>query len=149
MSKELKNGADFAKLAKENSKDPGTAQTGGSLGEFQSIQMVKEFTDALKTMKKDQISDPVKSNYGYHIIKLDSDRKPLKFEDVKTILEKTLQQEKFEKFIKKLQEQAKVKKYIDPKDKIEIPEKYQPKSQTPAEDKAKTQENAKEQKSEK
>ena len=64
-------GADFATLAKENSKDTGTATKGGSLGfiPYNSTQYVAEFVEGFKNLKEGEVSAPVKSQYGYHIIK--------------------------------------------------------------------------------
>lgn len=68
---QLDAGADFATLAKEKSKDTGTAQNGGSLGfvPYNSTQFVQEFMDGFKDLKEGEVSEPVKSQYGYHIIK--------------------------------------------------------------------------------
>ena len=64
-----KNPKDFAKLAKENSEDPGSAKQGGDLGFFAAADMVPEFSKAAFSMKPNTISDkPVKTQYGYHII---------------------------------------------------------------------------------
>jgi peptidyl-prolyl cis-trans isomerase C len=71
---QLKKGADFAKLAKENSKDPGSAD-GGDLGYFTKDQMVPEFAEAAFKLDKGKISDPVKSQFGFHIIKVEDKRK--------------------------------------------------------------------------
>jgi peptidyl-prolyl cis-trans isomerase C len=81
---QLKNGADFATLAKEKSKDPGAAD-GGDLGYFTKEQMVPEFADAAFKLDKGQISDPVKTQFGWHIIKVEDKRiKPTPtFEQVK------------------------------------------------------------------
>lgn len=65
-----KNPADFAKLAKENSQDPGSAERGGDLGFFGKSMMVKPFEDAAYKMKPGEISDVVQSDFGYHIIQL-------------------------------------------------------------------------------
>ena len=65
-----KNPADFAKLAKEHSQDPGSAQKGGDLGYFQRGAMVKAFEDAVFSLKENQVSDVVRSEFGYHIIRL-------------------------------------------------------------------------------
>lgn len=64
------NPADFAKLAKANSEDPGSAEHGGDLGYFGPGTMLKPFEDAVFQMKQGQISQPVLSDYGYHIIQL-------------------------------------------------------------------------------
>ncbi|SEH07130.1 SurA N-terminal domain-containing protein [Candidatus Venteria ishoeyi] len=66
---------DFAALAEEFSADTGSAKKGGDLGWFEPGQMVKSFEDTVKTLKSGEISSPVKSQFGYHIIKL-LDAKP-------------------------------------------------------------------------
>jgi foldase protein PrsA len=65
---QLKNGADFAKLAKEKSIDPGSSVIGGDLGYFERGIMVPEFEDAAFSLKVGEISQPVQSDYGYHLI---------------------------------------------------------------------------------
>jgi peptidyl-prolyl cis-trans isomerase C len=64
---QLKNGADFATLAKQKSKDPGAAE-GGELGYFTKDQMVPEFAEAAFKLDKGQISDPIKTQFGWHVI---------------------------------------------------------------------------------
>lgn len=64
------NARNFAELAKTNSADPGSKEKGGDLGEFTREQMVKEFADAAFTLEVGTISEPVKSSFGYHIIKV-------------------------------------------------------------------------------
>jgi len=85
---QLKGGADFATLAKEKSKDPGASE-GGDLGYFTKEQMVPEFADVAFRLDKGQISDPVKTQFGWHIIKVEDKRiKPTPtFEQVKPQLE--------------------------------------------------------------
>ena len=67
---QLNNGSDFAELARENSLDPGSAATGGDLGWFGRGMMVKEFEDVAFALEKGEVSDIVKTQFGYHIIKL-------------------------------------------------------------------------------
>jgi len=85
---QLKAGADFATLAKEKSKDPGGAE-GGDLGYFTKEQMVPEFAAVAFKLDKGQISDPVKTQFGWHIIKVEDKRiKPTPtFEQVKGQIE--------------------------------------------------------------
>jgi peptidyl-prolyl cis-trans isomerase C len=72
---QLKGGADFAALAKEKSTDKGSGANGGELGWFAKEVMVKEFADAAFAMKVDEVSQvPVKSQFGFHIIKLEERR---------------------------------------------------------------------------
>ena len=74
--KRLKGGEDFAKVAKEMSKDPGSE--GGDLGWFTKERMVPAFADAAFKLEKGQISDPVKTQFGWHVIQLE-DRRPKTF----------------------------------------------------------------------
>jgi peptidyl-prolyl cis-trans isomerase C len=85
---QLKNGADFATLAKQKSKDPGAAE-GGELGYFTKDQMVPEFAEAAFKLDKGQISDPVKTQFGWHVIEVEDKRiKPTPtYDEVKGQLE--------------------------------------------------------------
>jgi len=77
VEKRLKNGEDFAALVEEFSDDPSAASNKGDLGYFVWGKMVPEFFDAAWDLQVGQISEPVESSYGYHIIRLD-DRRPVK-----------------------------------------------------------------------
>jgi foldase protein PrsA len=92
----LDKGEDFAKLAKEYSKDPGSAEKGGDLGWFGSGEMVKEFEDAAYALKAGEISKPVKSEYGYHIIKVTDKEKKKSFEEMKEEIEWELKKSKLD-----------------------------------------------------
>ena len=70
VKKRLKGGGEFAAVAKELSTDPSAKENGGDLGFFTKDQMVKPFADKAFAMKVNEISDPVKSEFGYHIIKV-------------------------------------------------------------------------------
>ena len=85
---ELKKGADFATLAKEKSKDPGAAD-GGDLGYFTKDQMVPEFAEAAFKLDKGQVSEPIHTQFGWHIIKVEDKRtKPTpSFDQVKAQLQ--------------------------------------------------------------
>lgn len=64
-------GNDFAELAKEFSEDPGSAVSGGDLGSFEQGMMVPEFDQAVFSMQEGQVSAPIKTEFGYHLIKLE------------------------------------------------------------------------------
>jgi len=117
--KELDAGKDFAELAKEKSIGP-SAPNGGTLGYFSKGKMVPEFEDAAFALEKmgDYTKEPVKTQYGYHIIKLNGkqDARDLSFDEVKEQIEKgLLQQEQNEilgKYIDNLFKSADVKIYL-------------------------------------
>lgn len=96
IKKKLDSGEDFAKLAKEYSTDTGTKDKGGELGYFTKGKMVQEFENAAFSLKVGEISDPVKTDYGYHIIKVE-DRKEAKeanYEDSKEEIREKIFEEK-------------------------------------------------------
>lgn len=113
VKKKLDDGKNFEEVAREYSKDPGTAKQGGDLGYFTKDRMVKEFADAAFAMKKGEISAPVKSQFGWHIIKL-ADVRPVAiptFNAVKEQLRTRLQEKKLSEYIRGLVKQADVKLY--------------------------------------
>jgi foldase protein PrsA len=98
LKAKLDAGEDFAALAKEHSTDESTKEAGGELGFFEKGTMVAEFDEVAFTLAVNQISNPVKSEYGYHIIKVE-DKKEAKeatFEDSKGKIKETLLEQKME-----------------------------------------------------
>ena len=112
---ELKAGADFAALAKEKSKDPG-ASAGGDLGYFTKDQMVPEFAEVAFKMYPGQLSNPVKTQFGWHIIKLEDKRakQPPEFDQVKDQIEAFLARKAQSEFIGQLRQSAKVERLDKP-----------------------------------
>ena len=98
LREQLRNGADFAELARQYSEDPGSAQQGGDLGFFGRGVMDKAFEDRVFSLGKGEISEPVRSAFGYHLIRLDDikggDVKP--FAEVRGELERELQRQQAE-----------------------------------------------------
>ena len=108
---QLKKGAKFEALAKKSSKDPGGATNGGDLDWASPKSYVKEFADALVALKKGQTTDaPVKSQFGFHIIRLDDvrDAKVPSLDEIKPQIAQHLQQAKVEAFRKELMAKAKI-----------------------------------------
>src|SRR5215470_14996140 len=108
---QLKNGADFATLAKEKSKDPGAAE-GGDLGYFTKDQMVPEFAEAAFKLEKGQISDPIKTQFGWHVIQIEDKRKRQlpEFDKVKDQLETFVQRKAQVEFVTKLRAEGKIER---------------------------------------
>jgi peptidyl-prolyl cis-trans isomerase C len=106
----LKGGADFAQLAKELSKDPGSE--GGDLGYITKDQVVSEFGEAAFKLDKGKISDPVKSKFGWHVIKIEDkrERKPPAFDAVKDRIKVVLMQKANEEFVTKARQGAKIER---------------------------------------
>jgi len=119
VKKKLDNGEDFAKLAKEYSTDTATKENGGELGYFTSGQMAEEFEKAAFSMKVDEISDPVKTDYGYHIIKVTGHKDAVaakladhKDEVKEALLESKLQTE-YSTWLTEKKEKYKIKNYLN------------------------------------
>jgi peptidyl-prolyl cis-trans isomerase C len=112
---DLKKGADFAELAKQKSKDPAAAD-GGDLGYFTKDQMVPEFADVAFKLDKGQVSDPVKTAFGWHIIKVEDKRKkPVPtFDQVKDQLATVVVQQSQADLVNKLRTQAKIERTNPP-----------------------------------
>ncbi len=113
---ELKKGADFAALAKAKSKDPSAAANGGELGWFTKDQMVPEVADVAFRLDKGQISDPVHTQFGWHIIMVEDKRiKPIPtFDQVKPQLESYLARRAQERLVEAIRKSAKIDRLDKP-----------------------------------
>lgn len=122
VKEKLDDGESFEDLAKEYSMDESNAEDGGSLGFFSVGQMVPEFDDAAFALDVDEISEPVMSEFGYHIIKVTDKRETEEdigsFEDNEEIIRRELLNEKIDPVeaqdrVEKLMEDANIKVKID------------------------------------
>jgi len=108
---QLNKGADFAKLAKEKSKDPGSKDNGGDLDWGPAGRYVKPFADAVQALPKGATTkEPVKTDFGYHVIRVD-DVRPLKvpsFAEIKEQFRQRAQQQEMQRFVADLRSKAKV-----------------------------------------
>ncbi|KAB2337126.1 peptidylprolyl isomerase PrsA [Cytobacillus depressus] len=119
VEKKLKEGAKFEDLAKEYSKDPGSAANGGDLDWFGPGKMVPEFDKAAFALKVNEISAPIKSEFGYHIIEVTDKKEKKPFDEVKDKMEydlkvSKLDPEKIQKAMDRELKDANVK--VDDKD---------------------------------
>ena len=111
---ELKKGTAFDKLAREKSTDKASGAEGGDLGWFKRTDMVKEFADAAFAMKKGELSEaPVKTQFGFHLIKLEDRRQapPPSFEELADPIREELARETVGHFLDQLRSTAKVEKF--------------------------------------
>jgi peptidyl-prolyl cis-trans isomerase C len=113
---ELKKGKDFAELAKEKSKDPSAKENGGDLGYFTKDQMVPEFAEVAFKLDKGKTSDPVKSQFGWHVIQVvDKRQKQIPpFEQVKPQIENYVAHKAQAERVAQLRASAKIEKVEAP-----------------------------------
>lgn len=112
VKNKIKEGEDFAELAKEYSTDPSAEQNAGDLGFFgKDANLVPEFKDAAFELKKGEVSGPVKSEYGYHIIKVTDEKKGLEANEEE--IKENLKGEKFNERAQELIEEADTEILID------------------------------------
>jgi peptidyl-prolyl cis-trans isomerase C len=111
----VKGGEDFAKVAGELSTDPGSKTDGGDLGFFTKDRMVEPFAEAAFKLEAGQISDPVKSQFGWHVIKVEEKRtKPApSFEETKDQVEAYLARKAQQDLIVGLRKDAKIERLDD------------------------------------
>ena len=108
---QLKKGGKFEDIAKKSSKDPGSGANGGDLDWAAAGSYVKEFSEAMVKLEKGKLTEtPVKTQFGYHIIRLDDTREAQlpKFDDVKPQIAQQLQQQKLAKYQDDLRAKAKI-----------------------------------------
>ena len=106
---QLEGGADFAALAKEKSIDP-AGQNGGDLGYFSKGQMVPEFEAAAFALEKDKVSQPVQTQFGWHVIRLEDRRmmQPPAIEEVRDQIDQVLARQARNELVQELRKDAKI-----------------------------------------
>ena len=112
----LKKGEDFAKVAGEVTEDPSGKANGGDLGYFTKDQMVPEFSDTAFKLETGQISEPVKTQFGWHVIKVEDKRtkQAPKFEEVKPQIENFVVRKAQAELVTKLRADAKIERMDKP-----------------------------------
>jgi peptidyl-prolyl cis-trans isomerase C len=114
--KKLKGGAKFEDLAKSQSTDTGSKNNGGELGWFTTSRMVKPFGDAVKSLKKGEVTpEPVQTQYGWHVIQLEDtrDATPPPFDQVKNNLTDIVIRKKLQAYVTDLKKTAQIDKKLD------------------------------------
>jgi len=112
--KKLKHGAKFEDLAKTDSIDPGSKANGGDLGWFNTSHMVKPFADAVKNLKKGEVTpEPIETQYGWHVIELEDTRPPSFEQTNKQQLSNPIMQKKLQAYVEGLKRVAKIDKKLD------------------------------------
>ena len=120
LKAKLDAGGDFAELAKANSTDTGSAANGGDLGWFGTGMMVKPFEDAVVAAKVGEVTGPIKTDFGWHLIKVTETRIAAKptLDSLKDELTTEIQQNTIDSYLKSLESSAKIEKPgegLDPK----------------------------------
>jgi peptidyl-prolyl cis-trans isomerase C len=128
----VKGGESFEKVAEELSKDPGSKGEGGDLGFFAKDRMVAPFAEAAFKLEAGQISEPVKTQFGWHVIKVEEKRvKPIPpFEEMKEQVDQYLTRKTQQDIVLKLRQNAKIERLDESK-----PAEQKPADQKPAEPK--------------
>lgn len=138
LVKELRAGADFAKLAQAHSIDTGSAKQGGELGFFTQDQMVPEFAQAAFSLPVGQISDPVKTQYGYHIIQVEEKKEAQipSLDQVRSRIQDTLRSQRLDQmvplWIQQLEATASIQRFWPPAEATSATAEPAPGSSSPA-----------------
>jgi peptidyl-prolyl cis-trans isomerase C len=121
LYEKLAHGSDFAQLAKEHSKDPGSKDQGGQLGFFTRGQMVPQFEEAAFKLGKGEVGEPFQSQFGWHIVRVDDRRQRLvpRFEAIKERMVADMIHKKAQQIAGDLRGKAQIE-YIDPEIKSAI-----------------------------
>jgi peptidyl-prolyl cis-trans isomerase C len=109
IRKQIKDGGDFAELARKFSKDTGSGQQGGDLGFFTKDKMVPAFAEKAFSMKVNEVSGPVKTEYGYHVIKVKAIKEPKSADDLPPESMNQLKRNILDEQVNKLKSKAKIK----------------------------------------
>ncbi len=112
IKKRVAGGEDFAAIAKKESDDKGSGAQGGDLGTFGPGQMVPEFEKAAFSLKKDEVSEPVKTQFGYHVIQV-QEIVPGTFDEAKERVSRELGPKKMEALVADLKKTAKTDLNVD------------------------------------
>ncbi|MFK4477583.1 peptidylprolyl isomerase PrsA [Bacillus sp. RC206] len=96
VKEKINNGEDFTALAKQYSEDTGSKEQGGEIAGFAPGQTVKEFEEAAYKLDAGQVSEPIKTSYGYHIIKVTNKKELKPFDEVKDTIRKDLEQQRLQ-----------------------------------------------------
>lgn len=122
IKEQLDGGANFEKLAREKSGDTASGTRGGDLGYFGDDEMIPEFTKAAFAMDKGEVSDPVKTEFGWHIIKLEDkrDAQMPPFEDMDNALREELKANALKSYLNDLIDTAKVSYFAPDGKKLEL-----------------------------
>jgi peptidyl-prolyl cis-trans isomerase C len=114
VAQKIKQGTDFAELAKQYSGDPGSKDQGGDLGFFVRGQMVPQFEEAAFNLKPGEVSEPFETQFGWHIVKVDTrrERKVPPFEAIKDRLKGAVIHYKAQQIVLDLRSKAKIE-YVD------------------------------------
>ncbi|MEZ5850633.1 MAG: peptidylprolyl isomerase [Hyphomicrobiaceae bacterium] len=123
----IAHGAEFEKMAKEHSKDPGSRENGGDLGYFRRGQMVPVFEEAAFRLKAGEVSQPFKSQFGWHIMKVEDKRQKglPPFDAVKARIMAALVHRKAQEVAQSLRDKAQLE-FVDPQLKAQVDKENQP-----------------------
>lgn len=132
IAEKIAHGADFAEMAKEYSKDPGTKDEGGSLGYFTRGQMVPQFEEAAFKLEKGDISQPVQTQFGWHLIQVEDrrERQPPEFDAIKDRLMASMMHRKAQEVAAALRGKASIE-YLDPAIKQQVESESAPGAPAP------------------